>query len=88
MTNKSIFKSRTKEAEFWEKNFDKEFKKGKTTKVYFAKNLSETINVRFNPHTMNELRKRAHNKGLGATQLIRMWVLEKIGTSETADEAI
>ncbi len=44
--DKSVFKDRDKEAKFWEENFDNAFEYGKSVKVTFAKNLSESINIR------------------------------------------
>lgn len=76
--DKTMFKNRQTEASFWEKNIDQAWKNGKQTKVYFAKNLSETINVRFDSNTMTSLRTKAHKKGLGTTQLIRMWIMERL----------
>lgn len=76
--NMDVFQDRKKEANFWKKNFDQAWKGGKQTKVRFARNLSETINVRFDARTMSAIRDEAQGKGLGTTQLIRMWVIEKI----------
>ena len=72
----SVFKDREKEAEFWEKNFDKV--KRRPIKIKFAKNLSETLNIRLDPKTLDRVRSHAKEKGLGPTQLIRMWILERI----------
>ncbi|MBU3979486.1 BrnA antitoxin family protein [Patescibacteria group bacterium] len=77
--NESVFKDQEKEADFWEKNFNEVFDKGKPTKVSFAKNLSETLNIRLDPTTINIVRDEAKAKGLGPTQLIRMWIMERIG---------
>ena len=77
--NQSIFKDRVKEAEFWEKNYNKTWTEGKPVKVSFAKDLSETINIRLDPQTLTLVRNEAKEKGLGPTQLIRMWIMEKIG---------
>lgn len=79
LPNKSIFKDREKEARFWEEHFDNEFGDGKPSKVSFAKNLSETLNIRLDPATVTIVRNEAKAKGLGPTQLIRMWIMEKIG---------
>ena len=76
--DKSIFKDRDKEAKFWEENFDKAWESGKSRKVKFAKNLSETINIRLDSKTLDEVRHEAHEKGLGPTQLIRMVILEHL----------
>lgn len=77
--NKSTFKDREKEAKFWEENYKETWKKGKPVKVAFAKNLSESLNIRLDPATVSVVRNEAKTKGLDPTQLIRMWILEKIG---------
>lgn len=76
---KGLIKDREKEARFWEGHFDHEFAGGKPIKAIFAKNLSETLNVRLDPETISMVRHEAKVKGLGPTQLIRMWIMEKIG---------
>ena len=76
--DKSVFEDRKKEAKFWENNFDEAWKAGKLSKVVFAKNLSETVNIRLDPKTLTTVRNQAKAKGLGPTQLIRMWIMEKI----------
>lgn len=76
--SKAIFKNRGKEARFWEKNYKKAWKSGKSLKVKFANNLSTAINVRLDPVALDIVRSEAQKKGLGPTQLIRMWVMEKI----------
>lgn len=82
--NSKVFKNRKGEANYWQKNFDVAWKNGKPVKVKFARNLSETINVRFDSRTMKVVRDQARDRGLGATQLIRMWVMEKLqGASPT-----
>lgn len=77
--NNLVFKDHDKEAKFWEENFKETWENGKPVTVKFAKNLSETVNVRLDPHTLTSVRKQAKAKGLGPTQLIRMWIMEKIG---------
>ena len=77
--DESIFRDRNKEAEFWEENFDEAFHAGKPIKVKFAKNLSESLNIRLDPATITVVREQAKAKGLGPTQLIRMWIMEKVG---------
>lgn len=74
----SIFKDREKEAKFWEENFRETWKTGKSVKVKFAKNLSTTLNIRLDPVILNKVRSQAKQKGLGPTQLIRMWIMEKM----------
>lgn len=86
VSNKSIFQDREKEARFWEENFENEFVKGKKIKVSFAKNLSETLNIRLDPATVTKVRDEA--KGLGPTQLIRMWIMEKIGRKNISSTGV
>lgn len=76
--DKTIFQDRTKEAHFWEKHFEKTWKTGKSINIKFARNLSETINIRLDTETLNYVKNQAKKKGLGPTQLIRMWIMEKI----------
>jgi len=80
---KDIFMDREKEAKFWEENFDEAWKKGKPIKIKFAKNLSETINIRLDPQILGIVRNEAQKKGLGPTQLIRMWIMEKVARQST-----
>lgn len=79
MPNKSVFKNRKKEATFWEENYKETWNKGKPISVKFSKNLSTTINIRLDPKTLDSVRDKAHKRGLGPTQLIRMWIMEKVG---------
>jgi len=76
--NKLVFKNREKEAKFWEENVDEAIKNSKPIKVGFARNLSETINIRLDSKTLAIVKSKAEEKGLGPTQLIRMWILERI----------
>lgn len=77
------FKSKEEEAEFWDTHdladYWHEFK---PVRVRFAKSLSQGITIRLDPETLAELRKRAKEKGIGPTTLIRMWVLEHIQGQE------
>lgn len=84
----SIFKDRDKEAKFWEEHFDEAWKRGKPITVKFAKKLkriylSDTINIRLDPETSSAVRIEAKKKGLGPTQLIRMWIMEKVNSKHT-----
>ena len=73
------FTSIEEEAEFWDTHdFTDYLDEMKPIKVNFAKNLSSGITVRFDAKTLNAIRKEAHEKGVGATTLIRMWVLERL----------
>src|SRR5436309_2573841 len=50
----------------------------KPTKVRFAKNLSEGLNIRLDQETLERLRAVAQEKGIGPTTLARMWILEHL----------
>lgn len=73
------FASREDEAQFWDTHdFADYWDEWKPVKIRFAQNLSEGITVRFDPETLQELRKQAHEQGLGPTTLVRLWVLERL----------
>jgi predicted DNA binding CopG/RHH family protein len=74
------FASIEEEAAFWDTHstadYEDEFK---PVRVRFAKNLSEGLTIRLDPDTLEKVRAEAHERGIGATTLIRMWVLEHVG---------
>ncbi len=73
------FKSIQEEAEFWDTHsFADYWNEWKPVKVHFAKNLSDTLNVRFEPGDISKIRAVAHKKGIGPTTLVRMWVREHL----------
>lgn len=78
--DESIFRDREKEAAFWEKNIKWIRANAKPIKVKFAKdlNLSKTLNIRLDTQTLCKVRAQATKRGLGPTQLIRMWIMEKM----------
>lgn len=77
------FKSIQEEAEFWDAHdttdFEDEFK---PVKVRFAKNLSQGITVRLESDILDRVRVQAHQRGIGPTTLIRMWVMERLQRPE------
>lgn len=50
----------------------------KPVKLRFAKRLSQALNIRLDPETLEELRAQAAESGIGATTLARMWILERL----------
>lgn len=73
------FVSRAEEAKFWDTHdFADYWEEWKPVEVRFAKSLSENLNIRLDQTTLEELRKRAHSKGVGPTTLARMWILEHL----------
>ena len=73
------FASIEEEAAFWDTHstadYEDEFK---PVRVRFAKNLSEGLTIRLDPDTLEKVCAEAHERGIGATTLIRMWVLEHV----------
>ncbi|MEK7592203.1 MAG: CopG family antitoxin [Patescibacteria group bacterium] len=53
----------------------------KPVRVRVAKNLSEGITIRFDSRTLNIIRKKAYEKGIGPTTLVRTWVHERLATA-------
>jgi predicted DNA binding CopG/RHH family protein len=76
------FKSIQEEAEFWDTHDFTEYQEGfKPVRVRFAKRLSEGVTIRLDPETLQKLRATAHEKGIGPTTLVRMWILERLRDS-------
>lgn len=73
------FKNIQEEARFWDSHdttdFENEFK---PVKVKFAKNLSDSLNIRFESKDLSQIRQKAQKKGVGPTTLVRMWVKERL----------
>lgn len=75
--------SREELARFWDTHSIADYwDELKPVEMKFAKNLSEGITIRFDPKTLQTLREQADRKGIGATTLIRMWILEHLNRSE------
>lgn len=76
------FKSVQEEAEFWDTHDFTDYQEGfKPARVRFAKRLSEGVTIRLDPDTLRRLRAQAHEKGIGPTTLVRMWILERLRES-------
>jgi predicted DNA binding CopG/RHH family protein len=73
------------EAAFWDTHstadYEHEFKPVRTR---FTKRLSTGITIRLDPDTLEQLRTMAHERGIGPTTLIRMWVLERLKEKQPA----
>lgn len=73
------FRSRQEEARFWDTHSISDYMdEMKPIKARGAKNLSEGLTIQFAPETISQLRQRAQERGLGPTQLARMWILEHL----------
>ncbi len=76
------FKNHDEEAKFWETHKVSDYMDElKYVNVRFAKNLSEGLHIRLDTSTLQELREKAQKKGIGPTTLVRMWIIEHLGTS-------
>jgi predicted DNA binding CopG/RHH family protein len=82
------FTSREEEAKFWEthpiSDYMDEFE---IVEARFAKNLSHGLTIRLDPETLHKVRSLARKKGIGATTLIRMWILEDLEKLEQQQAA-
>ena len=73
------FSSIEEEAAFWDTHSTADYEgEFKPVRVRFAKKLSEGLTIRLDPDTLAKVRTEAEEKGIGATTLIRMWVLEHV----------
>lgn len=77
------FKTQEEEAKWFDSHdmgdYQDEFK---TVRARFSKNLTQGLTVQFDPRTVEQLRARAERKGVRPTQLVRMWVLERLQESD------
>jgi hypothetical protein len=82
------FTSREEEAKWWEthpvSDYLDEFE---IVDAKFAKNLSQGLTIRLDPETLAKVRSLARKKGIGATTLIRMWILEDLEKVEKKQAA-
>jgi predicted DNA binding CopG/RHH family protein len=67
------------EARFWDTHSTTDYEgEFKPVRARFAKRLSTGVTIRLDPETLQQLRTLAHERGIGPTTLIRMWVLERL----------
>jgi len=79
------FASREEEAEFWDTHDITDYlDEMRPVKLEVAKNLSKGITLRFDEETLQELRQLAHERGIGPTTLVRMWILERLHGSSSS----
>lgn len=77
------FSSREEEAAWWDTHDVTDYlDELKPVRVRFAKNLSQGITIRFDAETLAELRRRAREQGIGPTTLARMWIMERLRSSD------
>lgn len=76
------FSSKEEEAEFWQNTDLGQIAPDELEEVQVERPrrpLSTTFAVRFDEKTIALLRDVARSRGLGATQLVRAWVIERLG---------
>lgn len=81
------FGSKDEEAAFWQKTGLDQLAPDQYEEVTVGRPervLSTTFAVRFDPATVQLLRRIAKAQGLGPTQLVRAWVLERLRIEQSA----
>jgi hypothetical protein len=77
------FQTREEEAEFWDTHnttdFEEEFDE---VSIRVAKPLAHILGVRLDAKTITQLGAIGRKKGLGASTLARMWILERLEQEE------
>jgi len=72
------FKSSDEEARFWDTHSPLDFPEFKEVKVEIARPLGHVLAVRLDAKTIGQLGDIGRSKGLGASTLARMWLLERL----------
>ncbi len=76
------FKTLEEEAAWWDTHDPADLQgELKTVRAHFAKNLSAGLNIRLDPHSLEQLRSVARKKGIGPTTQARIWIMEHLGTA-------
>lgn len=81
------FNSREEEAEFWQRTGVDQLAPDQLEHIRVERPerpLSATFAVRFDPETVDQLRVVARLQGIGPTQLVRHWVLERLRLERAA----
>lgn len=81
------FETKEEEAAFWEKTGLEQLASSELEPVELERPrrpLSTTFAVRFDPQTVERLRALARLQGIGPTQLVRRWVLERLRIERAA----
>jgi predicted DNA binding CopG/RHH family protein len=76
------FKSLDEEADFWDTHSVVDEINDGTVVGFHQANKTSTITIRFQAEFLQELRNKAFKKGVGPTTLARMWIMEKLQSSQ------
>lgn len=78
-----VFRTLDEEAKFWDTHSAADYwHQMKPINDSFVRPPSQGITVRFEQRVLSTIRQLATKKGLGATTLIRMWVLERLQSGQ------
>jgi hypothetical protein len=77
------FKSRDEEADFWDTHSPLDYGEWKEVKIKVAQPLVHILGVRLEAKTITQLGEIGRKKGLGASTLARMWLLERLDQENT-----
>ncbi len=83
-THSSIptFKTLEEEAALWDMHDPADLQgELRTVRAHFAKNLSAGLNIRLDPHSLEQLRSVARKKGIGPTTQARIWIMEHLSAA-------
>lgn len=72
------FKSRQEEAEFWDTHSPLDYGEWKEVKLKVERPLGHILGVRLDAKTITKLGAIGRKKGIGASTLARMWLLERL----------
>ena len=72
------FKSSEEEAEFWDSHSPLDYGEWEEEELEAARSLAHVLAVRLDGRTVKRLAATARKKGLGASTLARMWLLERL----------
>ena len=73
------FKSREEEAEFWDTHSPLDYGEWKEVKQFkVVRPLAHILGVRLDAKTITKLGAIGRKKGVGASTLARMWLLERL----------
>jgi len=77
------FKSREEEAEFWDTHSPLDYGEWKEVKRFkVVRPLAHILGVRLDAKTITKLGAIGRKKGVGASTLARMWLLERLEREE------
>ena len=78
------FQSKEEETAFWDSHDFTEFlDETRPVKLRVGKRLSEGLTVRLDRQDREELERRADEQGIGPSTLVRIWIKERLRSTQT-----